>query len=46
MNFTVVLLIILGVFSTYIIVDETIDYIINSKLEKEFEIERKNYYGK
>ena len=40
---------IIGVILLYgslVIIDECIEGYINSKLEKEFEIEKRNYYGK
>lgn len=47
MDYTlVILLVFFGVFGLYFIADEIIEYFINKNLEKEFEIEKRNYYGK
>lgn len=47
MNIFVAIILLVFVFCMiFIILDEIIEYNINKKLEHEYEIEKRNYYGK
>lgn len=45
-NFIMIILLVFLFFMIYVFVDEFIEYRINKKLEHEFELEKRKYYGK